>query len=203
MAAQRHAISFAKAVSTLEAVIGPDRFICGVVAGWNVEEMRNHGVAQKQRWLALRETIEAAIKIWTCDEAEYHGKVVDFDLVRSFPKPATRPHPPILLGGHTLAVLDRVVQFADGWTPIKGRYPHPTIEEIEQGIKFLARKSDELGRDFTTTVCDMRVDLDATERYRDMGVDRFLFGCPPLRRDEFLRYLDDCAKVVRRMGADG
>lgn len=200
LAAQRHAISFAKAVATLEAVIGPDRFICGVAAGWNIEEMRNHGIASKDRFLAMRETIEAAIQIWKNDEAEYHGKIVDFDPIRSFPKPATRPHPPILLGGHTQTTLNRIVEMADGWMPVKGRATHPTIEEIEAGIKFLNEKSAEVGRPFITDVLDVNVDLDTISRYRDMGVNRFLFGAPPAPPEEVLRKLDTWAEVAARIG---
>ncbi|WP_412516805.1 TIGR03619 family F420-dependent LLM class oxidoreductase [Actinomadura madurae] len=201
LASQRHAISFAKAVSSLEAVIGPDRFICGVAPGWNVEEMRNHGVGGRQRWLAMRETVEAAIQIWTHEEAEYHGKVVDFDPVRSFPKPATRPHPPVLFGGHSEATLDRIVAVGDGWMPVAGRGARPTIDDIEAGIMFLASKSEEVGRTFITNVLDVRVDLGTIERYRDMGVERFLFGGPPVAEDEVLRRLDTWADVVARLGS--
>jgi probable F420-dependent oxidoreductase len=200
LASQRHAISFAKAVASLEAIIGPDRFICGVAAGWNVEEMRNHGVDERQRWLAMRETVEAAIAIWTNDVAEYHGKLVDFDPIRSFPKPATRPHPPVLFGGHTQAALDRIVAIGDGWMPVAGRGAHPTLDEIENGIRFLDSRSAEVGRTFITNVLDVRVDPGTIERYRDMGVDRFLFGAPPLPKDEVLRNLDTWAKVVARLG---
>jgi probable F420-dependent oxidoreductase len=199
LAAQRNPISFAKAVSSLEAVIGPDRFICGVSAGWNVEEMRNHGVRDKQRWLAMRETVEAAIQIWTHDEAEFHGKFINFDPIRSFPKPATKPHPPVLLGGHTQATLDRIVAVADGWTPVKGRGSHPTIEEIEAGVQYLSRKSEEVGRKFITNVLDVRVDVSTIARYRDMGVERFLFGSSPVSRDEVLTNLDSWAEIVRRL----
>ncbi|MFI5843874.1 TIGR03619 family F420-dependent LLM class oxidoreductase [Catenuloplanes sp. NPDC051500] len=201
LAAQRHAISFAKAVSSLEAVIGPDRFICGVAAGWNVEEMRHHGVAEKQRWRALYETVEAAIRIWTSEEAEYHGTVVDFDPIRSFPKPATRPHPPVLFGGHSRATLDRIVAVGDGWMPVVGRGARPTIDDVEAGIAFLASRSESAGRTFITTVLDVRVDPATIERYRDMGVDRFLFGGPPLPRDEMLRNLDTWADAAARLGA--
>lgn len=199
LAAERHAISFSKAVATMEAVIGPDRLVIGVAAGWNVEELRNHGVAGKDRWLAMRETVEAARAIWTHDEVEYHGKIVDFDPVRSFPKPATTPHPPVLLGGHSPAMLDRIVEVADGWIPVKGRGPKPTMDDIAHGIAYLAEKSKEVGRPFITNVLDVRVDLGTLEQYRDMGVERFLFGGPPLPPDDVLRNLDEWAAVADRL----
>ncbi|MGY2876157.1 putative F420-dependent oxidoreductase [Marmoricola sp. URHA0025 HA25] len=199
LAAERHAISFAKAVASMEAVIGPDRLVIGVAAGWNAEELRNHGVQGKDRWLAMRETIEAARAIWTADEAEFHGKLVDFDPVRSFPKPATTPHPPVLLGGHGPKTLDRIVEVADGWISVKGRGPKPTMDDIAKGIRFLAEKSQEVGRPFVTNVLDVRVDVGTLEQYRDMGVDRFLFGGPPLPPDEVLRALDEWANVAARL----
>ena len=56
-------------------------------------------------------------EIWANDEASYSGKYVNFDRVMSYPKPAQRPHPPILVGGTGPTVLDRVLAFGDAWFP--------------------------------------------------------------------------------------
>jgi alkanesulfonate monooxygenase SsuD/methylene tetrahydromethanopterin reductase-like flavin-dependent oxidoreductase (luciferase family) len=78
------------------------RFIFGIGAGWNAEEMENHGTAFNARYKLLRERIDAMKKLWSEKQAEYHGKFVNFDPVLSYPKPVQRPWPP-----STLAVTRR------------------------------------------------------------------------------------------------
>ena len=90
---QRDPIVTAKEVATIDHTSG-GRFLFGVGAGWNIEEMRNHGTDPKTRFRRMRESIEAMKAIWTEDEAEYHGRIVDFDpsgVGRSRCRSRTRP----------------------------------------------------------------------------------------------------------------
>src|SRR2546429_42399 len=112
----RAPITTAKEVASLDHVSG-GRFLFGVGAGWNEEEMQNHGTDPRRRFGVMRERIEAMKTIWTEDEAEYHGRYVDFDPIWSWPKPVQKPHPPVLVGGNGEKVLDRVLAFGDGWMP--------------------------------------------------------------------------------------
>ncbi len=96
---QRDPITTAKEVASVDRLSG-GRFLFGVGAGWNLEEMRNHGTDPSKRFGLLRERVEAMKAIWTEDEPEYHGRHVDFDPIWSWPKPVQEPHPPVLLGGH-------------------------------------------------------------------------------------------------------
>jgi alkanesulfonate monooxygenase SsuD/methylene tetrahydromethanopterin reductase-like flavin-dependent oxidoreductase (luciferase family) len=89
----------------------------GVGAGWNREEMRHHGTDPAKRMKLLRERVEAMKAIWTQREASYAGEFVHFERIWSYPKPAQRPHPPVLIGGTGPTVLDRVLAFGDGWLP--------------------------------------------------------------------------------------
>src|SRR3984957_14743307 len=95
---ERDPIVTAKCVASLDQLSG-GRFVFGIGGGWNVEEMENHGAAYKTRFKLMRERILAMKALWTEDEAAYHGEMVNFDPVWSYPKPAQKPHPPILLGG--------------------------------------------------------------------------------------------------------
>ena len=81
-------------------------------------------------------------ELWTQDEAEYHGTYFDFPPVRSFPKPAQKPHPPILLGGTAPNVFKRVVEWADGWMPTR-----VSTETIRRGRDTLNRLAEEADRD--------------------------------------------------------
>ena len=79
--------------------------------------MGNHGTDPRVRMAVMRERIEAMKAIWTQDEASYAGEHVNFERIWSYPKPAQRPHPPILVGGDGPTVLDRVLAFGDAWFP--------------------------------------------------------------------------------------
>jgi probable F420-dependent oxidoreductase len=117
---ERDPITTAKEVASVDHLSG-GRFELGVGAGWNREEMSNHGTDPRKRMRLMRERIEAMKEIWTQDEASYHGEFVDFDRIWSWPKPAQRPHPPVLVGGNGPTVLDRVLAFGDAWFPNYGR----------------------------------------------------------------------------------
>ena len=93
------------------------RFEFGVGAGWNREEMAQPRHRSAHADGLMRERVEAMKAIWTQDEASYHGEFVNFDRIWSWPKPAQRPHPPVLVGGNGPTVLDRVLAFGDGWFP--------------------------------------------------------------------------------------
>ena len=113
---ERDPIITAKEVASLDLLSG-GRVEFGVGAGWNREEMRNHGTDPRVRMAVLRERVEAMKAIWTQDLASYSGEHVSFDRIMSFPKPAQRPHPPILVGGDGPTVEERVLAFGDGWFP--------------------------------------------------------------------------------------
>src|SRR5438270_1730709 len=96
---ERDPITTAKEVASLDRLSG-GRFLFGVGAGWNREEMRNHGTDPRRRFGLMRERIEAMKAIWSEDEAEYHGRFVDFAPIWSWPKPVQEPHPPVYVGGN-------------------------------------------------------------------------------------------------------
>ena len=116
---QRDPIHTAKQVASLDH-ISNGRFLFGIGAGWNREEMADHGTEFSSRFKLMRERVEAMKAIWTQDEAEYHGEMVDFGPMWCWPKPIQKPHPPVLLGGSGPNVLKRVVAYADGWMPNRG-----------------------------------------------------------------------------------
>jgi probable F420-dependent oxidoreductase len=113
---ERDPIITAKEVASVDHLSG-GRLEFGVGAGWNREEMRNHGTDPRKRMAIMRERIEAMKAIWTEEEASYSGEHVSFERIWSYPKPAQRPHPPILVGGDGPTVFDRVLAFGDAWFP--------------------------------------------------------------------------------------
>ena len=118
---QRDPITTAKEAASIDLISG-GRFVFGVGAGWNIEELRDHGTDPKTRGALLDERIEAIKALWTADPAEYHGKYVDFDPSFSRPKPVQKPHPPIYIGGDSDATVKRVIRHDAGWisNPLPG-----------------------------------------------------------------------------------
>ena len=113
---ERDPIVTAKAAASVDRLTG-GRLLFGVGAGWNLEEMRNHGTDPALRFRIMRERVEAIKEIWTADEATYHGEHVDFERIWCWPKPVADPHPPIIVGGHGKHVLERVLAYGDEWMP--------------------------------------------------------------------------------------
>jgi probable F420-dependent oxidoreductase len=190
---QREPIVTAKSVASLDQ-LSKGRFLFGIGGGWNVDEMENHGARYETRFRLMRERILAMKALWTQDEAAFHGEMVNFDPVWSYPKPAQRPHPPILLGGDSDHTLKRVVEFCDGWLPI-GRPGFNAKEAVAR----LRQAASVAKRDFSTlsiSVFGAPADPAVLAEYREVGIQRALLAIPDLTRDEILGVLDKYAPLA-------
>ena len=88
-----------RAVDGLSFQVSAGRFLFGIGGGWNAEEMADHGTTDfKNRFKLMRERIEAMQQIWTQENAEYHGDLVDFGPMMCWPKPVQVGGPPVLMG---------------------------------------------------------------------------------------------------------
>jgi probable F420-dependent oxidoreductase len=190
---ERDPIITAKEIASLDLVSG-GRVIVGVGAGWNEEEMRNHGTDPRTRISLMRERILAMKEIWTKEQAEFHGRFVSFDPIYSWPKPVQRPHPPIVVGGNGPKTLDRVLDYGDGWMPTYGL----GVEKIAERIIELERRAAEAGRGhIPVSVYAVPGDREVITRLIDAGVDRILLDLPTLPEEETYRALDELASVAR------
>jgi len=190
---QRDTIHTAKSVATLD-LLSSGRVLFGVGGGWNKPEMENHGTAYATRFRKLEEQLEALTRIWSEDEPEYHGRFVDFDPIWCWPKPATKPHPPIYLGGETDHTLRRIVRLADGWLP---RVRNPEL--VLQGIGTLRRYARDAGRaesSIAISAFGLPARDEALAPFRDAGIDRAIIALPPGTDDETLARLDRYAALI-------
>ena len=190
---QRDPIATAKSVASVDRLSG-GRMIFGVGAGWNVDEMRNHGTAPERRFGIMRERIEAMKALWTEDEATYHGRYVSFDRVFSWPKPLQRPHPPVWVGGNGPKVLDRVLAYGDAWLPNRVG----PEEELLGRVRELARRADDAGRARPGVVlAGASRDPAALQRLAEAGLAGALFWVDHGDAAATERRMDDCAAAAR------
>lgn len=194
---ERDPIVTAKEVASVDHV-SEGRFLFGIGAGWNVEEMANHGTDASKRFGLMRERVEAMKAIWTSDEASYHGKHVDFEAIWSWPKPVQRPHPPILLGGNGRTVGDRVLAYADEWFPNRIGDDDKNVARIE---KLIRRGRDEAGRDIGVTLQLAPTEPEGLEHYAEAGVHRCVWYLPPRDRDSVERAMDRYARAKEAFAA--
>ena len=195
---QRDPIHTAKQVASLDQVSG-GRFLFGVGAGWNAEEMANHGTRDfPGRFKLLRERIQAMQAIWTEEQASYRGDRVALDPLYMWPKPVQKPYPPIHVGGVFPGGARRAVRYGNGWIPIGGRH-----DDLEIHVPEFRRMAEAAGRDpmsLEVSSYGIAPREKVVARYRAAGVDRVVFGLPPAPRDEILPLLDHCAELARNPG---
>ncbi len=190
---EHNPLDLAKQVSTLDYYSG-GRFLFGIGTGWFREESEIMGGDFDHRWTQAREYVSAMKELWTNDPAEYHGEYVDFPPVRCLPLPVQKPHPPVLLGGEAKNVFRRIVQWADGWLPLR-----MSPEQVAAARATLSEMADAAGRDpksITITVSGVPTDKDAIKQYEDAGADRALVRLTRTGQSDVLAELEDMAQKV-------
>lgn len=184
---QRDPIITAKEAASID-LISNGRFVFGVGAGWNIEELRDHGTDPKTRGALLDERIEAIKALWTTEPAEYHGKYVDFEPSYIRPKPIQKPHPPIFIGGDSNATVKRVIRHGAGW--ISNPLP---VERLTQRIDQMREGA---GHDVPLAMFGTPVDPDYWRAAEELGFGQLALLLPTRPLDESLRLLDDYAQRV-------
>lgn len=192
---QRDPIILAKEIATIDRLTD-GRFLFGVGAGapWNAAELRNHGTDPKTRTGLMLERIDAMKQIWINEQAEYHGKHVDFDPIFQWPKPAQQPHPPVLMGGMGPTVLDRALTHADGWIP---GHTDDTFDSLGDRITELRERAAALGKTMEVTLNLGR--LDYIDRYVEIGLDRVVYlVSAAASEDETRTFVRDLGRVAQQ-----
>ena len=192
---QRDTIQTAKLVASLDQVSG-GRFLFGIGGGWNAEEIENHGTVFATRMRKMREQVEAMKAIWSEAKPEYHGDIVAFDTMMTWPKPVQRPHPPVILGGAFPWAARRAIRYGDGW------YPNAASGDPDLYVPAFRKMAAEAGRDPKTL--SLRLggapdDPDRLKHLRDLGIDAVNLTLMSETRDELLPILDRWAGYIRQL----
>ena len=190
---EHNPLDLAKLIATLDFYSG-GRFLFGIGTGWFREEAQIMGADFDHRWTQAREYVLAMKEIWTKEEAEFHGKYIDFPPIICNPKPAQDPHPPVLLGGNAKNVLKRVVKWGDGWLPIR-----LSPEDIVKAQQELLKLCDTEDRDPSTiqiTMHSLPPDKELISRFEEIGVDRVLVGVASATQEEIFEELEVIAESI-------
>ena len=188
---ERDPITTAKEIASLD-MISNGRTIIGIGAGWNREEMENHGADFKNRWQIVKEKVEAMRAIWTNEEPEYHGKYVDFDPIWSYPKPIQDGGPPIWMGANSKWVFERIADYADGWMPIGG-LGSGNMNRLKEALDSKNRKIEDL----TLALFGGPKDRAQIGGRIEQGFDEVIFSLPSEGPDQVLPLLDEYADIVK------
>jgi len=186
--------TLAKEVASLDHLSG-GRFLFGVGAGWNREEMADHGTDPRTRMRRMAENVIAMKELWTKDEAQFHGEYVDFGSSWAWPKPAQSPHPPVLVGGMGPTVEDRVLDFGDEWPP-QGVTTDTMASFAERARALQQRASDEGRGRIPMSMFGAQATPEARDGYADTGVDRAVYPVSSSDRDTVLKELDALVGLI-------
>mgnify|MGYP006241487211 FL=1 len=194
---QRDVLQLAKEVASLD-LLSNGRFLFGIGAGWNREEMADHGTDPKTRIALMAERVDILKTIWTQSKPEYEGRFQSFEPMMSWPKPVQKPHPPILVGGAMPYAAKRAIAYGDGWIPLGGR----GAEILDQLPRF-RQMAAEAGREpdqLPVSVFGAGMDVDALKKYRDAGIERVVFSLDSAKGDAVLPVLDQIADLIHAVG---
>jgi len=200
---ERDPIVLARETATLDRLSG-GRFVFGVGAGWNFEEMRGHGTDPKTRFRVLRERVEAIKAIWSARETSYQGEFVRFERIWQGVKPLQKPGPPVLVGLDGPKALDHVLAWGDEWLPtvrgerdVAAKLGLELPEVLRRRIAELRERADAAGRGrIPVTLAAGSPDARDLEAFAQAGIDRVLFGLEPRGRDEVLPRLEAVAELI-------
>ena len=186
---ERDPITLAKEIASVD-MISNGRFILGIGAGWNREEMENHGANYPRRWAEVREKVLAMKAIWSQDEAEYHGEFVNFDPIWSYPKPVQEGGPPIWIGANSDWVFDRLAEYGDGWMPIGG-LGSGNMDKLNTAFDKAGRSVNDLDM----ALFGAPADIEKLKGRIDQGFDHLIFNLPSDGPDKVLPLLDKYAEL--------
>jgi probable F420-dependent oxidoreductase len=192
---QRDPIQTAKEICTLDTLSG-GRFLFGVGAGWNAEEIADHGVKFSERMDVMRERIDAIKIICSRSKPEYKGKHVNFEPFMTWPKTVQKPHPPVIVGGGFPHGARRAAEYGDGWMPIAGRDDiMSNISKFRQLVAEGGRDPDKVG----ISVFGVAPDAEKIKPFIDAGVERVVFSLPAEDAAANIPRLDKMAEVMQKV----
>ncbi len=128
-------------------IMSHGRLTFGIGAGWYKAEYQQYGYVFPDkpavRIAQLAEAIQLVKTMWRDERATFHGKYFHIENAILEPKPAQKPHPPIMVGGSGEQLTLRVVAREGDMTNIFG---DPAT--VKSKFEVLKKHCDRVGRDY-------------------------------------------------------
>lgn len=170
---QRQPVLLAKQLTSLDA-LSKGRLTVGIGVGYVERELRALGASLADRGARTDEYLAAMRALWADGPPPaFEGRFVSFAEVVQRPLPVQRPHPPIVVGGHSPAAYRRAAMAGDGW--------YGWDLDVDATARMVADLRDtaarcerpgELGELEVTITPPGTPDLATARRYAELGVHR-------------------------------
>lgn len=158
--AYRNPFLTAKGALSLDVLSG-GRLILGAAAGYLRPEFGALGVDFDERNQLLEEAIDVIHRVWSGEDVSYQGHHFHARGVRMRPLPASRPHPPIWMGGNSRIAIRRAVERCDGWAPFPSAGISQAtktaevsgLDDLRPRIHYARTYAEEVGRTSPLEIC--------------------------------------------------
>ncbi len=197
---QRNPLVLAKELASLD-VLSKGRLVFGIGIGYLRPEFDALNVPFDHKGARTEEFLNAMLAIWTMEKPEYHGRFFSFGGVRAEPRPAQRPHPEVVFGGHTPEAFRRAARLARGWYGfgIDLERTKACLDGLRAACRDAGRRFEDL--EISVTPAPERdrplLDRDAARRFADLGVHRVIVFSPRAR--DAAAVLDVVARAEREL----
>lgn len=187
----RHPAVLLKMVNSLDILSG-GRAYFGIGAAWYEAEAKGNGIpypSTAERFEQLEDCLKLAKTLWNSDQTAFAGKHFSAPALTNNPRPLSKPHPRIMIGGTgPNKTLRMVAQYADACNI--GEWAGE--ENMQKAIDALKRHCDALGRDYAavekTSLCTANLSTKDTvssitarlKKLSAMGFTHVIFNMPDL-----------------------
>jgi probable F420-dependent oxidoreductase len=183
---QRNPVILAKELTSVDVVSG-GRLIFGLGVGYLKAEFDALGIPFEDKGARATDYLAAILALWTQNKPSHEGRFVSFSGIQSQPRPVQKPHPPIVIGGHSPPAYRRAVGHANGWYGFM-----LDVDKTALAIEGLREAEKRYGRPAALGPLEISVtprgklDLDTVKRFADLGVGRLIVHRPRPTADEML-----------------
>jgi F420-dependent oxidoreductase-like protein len=145
----RHPSVLMKMVNTLDILSGGRAYL-GIGAAWYEDEAKGFGIpypSTAERFEQLEDNLKLARELWKNDETSFTGRLFSAPAITNNPRPLSKPHPRIMIGGTgPKKTLRMVAQYADACNI--GEWVGK--DNMQKALDTLKRHCESLGRDYDT-----------------------------------------------------
>jgi probable F420-dependent oxidoreductase len=177
---QRQPVLLAKQLTSIDVLSG-GRLTVGVGVGYVEAELRALGASLADRGARTDEYLAAMRVLWDEPTPTVEGRYLSFAGVLQRPRPVQRPHPPIVIGGHSPAALRRAVERGDGWFgwDLDVDATAAALARL-RGAASRYERPAELGTLEISIAPPVTPSLETARRYAELGVHRLVVQPPTM-----------------------